>query len=263
MSATALQPAGTVARKFPRVPFTRLVRIELRKMVDTRAGLWLLIAIAAVTIVPEVIYIAVAHPHDLTFDNALAAAGIGQTLLLPVLGVLSITSEWSQRTGLVSFTLEPHRHRVVYAKVIALLGLGLAFIATSYATAIIGNELSNVIRGHGSWHYHVSWVLEVVLAQLLTVIEGFGFGMLLLNSAAAIVIYYVARLIIPTLFAVIPGIIHADPWLDFVTPIGNLFSHQMSAPKAWLEVLVIFVIWIVVPFLLGATRLARTEVKSA
>lgn len=261
-SATLAAPTGA-ATAFPRVPFSRHVKVELRKMVDTRAGLWLLIAVAAVTIIPECVYVGVAHPSELTFDNALAAAGIGQTLLLPVLGVLSITSEFTQRTGLVTFTLEPHRGRLISAKTVAVLLLSAILIAISYFTAILGTEAASLIRGHAVWHYAPSWVFEVLLAQLLVVIVGFGLGMVFVNSAAAIVLYYVGRIIIPTLFAVIPGIIHADPWFDFVTPTGNLFSHQMSGPKPWLEVLSVFVIWVVVPFAIGAWRLNRTEVKSA
>ena len=51
------------------------------------------------------------------------------SLLVPVLAISSITSEWSQRTGLVSFTLEPHRMRVVWAKYATVLILALATLA--------------------------------------------------------------------------------------------------------------------------------------
>ena len=37
-------------------------------------------------------------------------------ILLPVLGILLVTSEWSQRTAMVTFTLEPSRSRVIAAK---------------------------------------------------------------------------------------------------------------------------------------------------
>ena len=38
------------------VPLTRLVKVEMRKMLDTRAGLWLMIAIVALTAVITVIF---------------------------------------------------------------------------------------------------------------------------------------------------------------------------------------------------------------
>ena len=35
------------------------------------------------------------------------------TVLLPIIAVLSVTAEWSQRSGLTTFTLVPHRGRVM------------------------------------------------------------------------------------------------------------------------------------------------------
>ena len=40
-----------------------------------------------------------------------------QGFLLPVMGILLVTQEWTQRTGMVTFTLEPHRGKVIAAKV--------------------------------------------------------------------------------------------------------------------------------------------------
>ena len=50
------------------------------------------------------------HPSFVSF---LQGMNTPMGILLPVLGVLSITSEWSQRTAMVTFTLEPSRMRVV------------------------------------------------------------------------------------------------------------------------------------------------------
>ena len=41
------------------------------------------------------------------------------TIILPMIAILSVTSEWSQRSGLTTFTLVPHRGRVILAKAIA------------------------------------------------------------------------------------------------------------------------------------------------
>ena len=37
-------------------------------------------------------------------------------ILLPVVAILSVTSEWSQRTGLITFTLVPHRGQIILAQ---------------------------------------------------------------------------------------------------------------------------------------------------
>ncbi len=55
MSATTapmtLDVAGT-----PRVPMSRLAKVELRKALDTRAGLWFTLSILALVAVVELIY---------------------------------------------------------------------------------------------------------------------------------------------------------------------------------------------------------------
>ena len=49
-----------------------------------------------------------AHPGpEATFGSFGAGANIPMVILLPVLGVMSVTSEWSQRTAMVTFALVP------------------------------------------------------------------------------------------------------------------------------------------------------------
>ena len=89
-----------------RVPFGRLIRVELRKLADTRAGRWLLISVVALTLLVLIIQMAVVLGNDLhpKYVDFLQGANTPMGILLPVLGVLSITSEWSQRTAMVTFT---------------------------------------------------------------------------------------------------------------------------------------------------------------
>src|SRR4029079_4046913 len=79
------------------------VAVELRKMVDTRAGFWLQVAMVALTVVVVVVRVLVGDTADHTFPSLLAAGLQPAAILLPVLGILLVTSEWSQRTGLITF----------------------------------------------------------------------------------------------------------------------------------------------------------------
>src|SRR3954454_8314032 len=92
-----------------RVPFSRLVQVELRKMFDTRAGRWLLISIGALTALVLVIqlWVVVAQDLDVDFRDFMAGMNTPMGILLPVLGIMAVTSEWSQRTAMVTFSLEP------------------------------------------------------------------------------------------------------------------------------------------------------------
>ena len=262
MTATTLEsPQIAGIESTPRVPLSRLVRVELRKSIDTRAGKWLLILIGAITALAVVLVLFVANESELTFNNFLSATGGPQGYLLPVLGVLAITSEWSQRTGLVTFTLEPSRARVVGAKFIAMVLFGLAAVAVAFALAAGGNLLGIGLQaGDGSWHYPVSWVGEVGIGQIIGIIEGLAFGMLLMNSAAAIVAYFVAPIAWSVLFDVVNFLHPAAPWVDLNAATTPLFNHDMTG-TAWLHLAVAVAIWVVAPLLIGIGRLTRSEVK--
>ena len=78
-------------------------------MVDTRSGFWLQLAVLALTVLVVVITLLAGHEDDCTFRNILCNALVPAGILLPVVGILLVSSEWSQRTALVSFALVPER----------------------------------------------------------------------------------------------------------------------------------------------------------
>ena len=222
---TAGAPAGIAGRAG--VPFSRLLRAELRKLTDTRAGKWLLIAIAAITVLVVVVALFAAPARDLTYSKLVDYTQTPQKLLLPVLGILAVTSEWSQRTGLVTFTLAPSRGRVMLAKATATVILALAVIAVAFATAAAGNLAGLALRhGNGSWAFGAAGFRDITVVQLTGVIQGVAFGMLLLISAAAIVAYYAQNLLTP-LFTV-SALKPAAPWIDLNSAQTPLYTHDMT-----------------------------------
>ena len=118
MTATLPTTAApvTVDERAPGIPWTRLVRIEMRKMVDTRAGFWLVLGIVIISALITGAMLIWSDPRNLTFGQMFGVMNIPTGVLLPVLAILLVTSERSQRTGLVTYTLEPRRSRVVSAK---------------------------------------------------------------------------------------------------------------------------------------------------
>ena len=129
-------------------PFARLVRVEVRKAYDTRSGLWLLISTAALTAVVMVIQLAVGATQEdvsLTYNSFLTSTNFSIAILLPVIGILLLTSEWSQRTAMVSFSLEPRRPHVILAK----LTVGV-LLAVAAPFRLIVRELSRV-TGFQNW----------------------------------------------------------------------------------------------------------------
>ena len=127
---------------------TRIVGVELRKMFDTRSGFWLMASIVIASVLATAAIIVFAPDDQLTFDNFAAAIGAPMTIILPMIAILAVTSEWSQRSGLTTFTLVPHRGRVLGRQVPrarSLVGVVAMFIALVVGT--LGTLVGSVITG--------------------------------------------------------------------------------------------------------------------
>lgn len=244
------------------IPFSRLVRTELRKLTDTRASRWLLAGILAVSPVVVAVMLFVAKPTNLTYDKFVDFTQTPQKILLPALGILAMTSEWSQRTGLTTFTLVPNRRRVLLAKFGAALALGLAVIAIAFAAGAVGNLLAPLRHGAGSWNLGVGGAAEIVLILITGLVQGMAFGMAVLVTAAALVLYYVAPNIWSVLFTATGGLEAVRPWVDINEAQSPLYSHDITG-AGWLHLLVAITIWILVPLAIGVLRVSRTEIKSS
>jgi ABC-type transport system involved in multi-copper enzyme maturation permease subunit len=267
MSAVATGPVTLDVSGTPRVSFGNLVSVELRKLADTRAGRWLLISIAALTLLVLIIQLAVVlgqdlHPHFLDFLNGM---NFPMGVLLPVLGVMSVTSEWSQRTAMVTFTLEPSRGRVVAAKLVSILMICVLAWAVGLLLGALGNVLYGAFSGHSVvWGSAGRFAVYYLLLYVLGMASGFALGALFLNTPAGIVVYFVYSFILPTIFGIAAALMHwfksVQPWIDFNTDQNNLIDGSIHG-KDWPQLAVAGVIWLVVPLVVGIWRIRRAEVK--
>lgn len=242
-----------------RIPMSRLVRVELRKMADTRSGTWLLIGLAVITLAIVVIYYVTADASERTFLHFMSATLGPQGFLLPVLGILLITSEWSQRTGLVSFTLVPLRGRVLTAKVLAGLLAGLAAIVLSVLLASLATVLSGTPDGFA--HFGPDELGKFGILQITGILQGLAFGLLFLTSAPAIVSYFV----LPTALNIVGSLwtpLHdVQPWIDLWASQAPLFTSDNLTNQQWAQIGTSNLIWVVLPFALGLVRVLKAEVK--
>lgn len=265
MSATV--PTLDISSTRP-TPFSRLALVELRKAYDTRAGLWLLISTAALTAVVMVIQLAVGAVQAdvvLTYNDFLTSTSFSIAILLPVIGILLLTSEWSQRTAMVSFSLEPRRPHVILAK----LAVGIALAVVAVLIALVLATLCNAVYGVISsdpvtWDFGFAHTGGFLLLQVIGMLTGFAFAALLLNSPAAIVLYMVYSFVLPGLFALGAALMDwfskIQPWIDFNDAQGPLVDATMTG-KDWAQLAVSGFIWLVVPLAIGWWRVLRAEVK--
>ena len=236
------------------VPFSRTARVELRKMVDTRAGRWLLAVVTAAglaTIAATLIW--GSGPHGLA--DFLSFAAFPLSLLLPVIGIMGATAEWTQRTGLVTFTLEPRRGRVVTAKLVAAVVLGLGV----FAAALAASALATLATG-AAWDLTLPLLAGLAAGLLLFVLPGVAFGFAFLNTPAAIV----TSLLLPTVWTIVGGLVpsvqKASEWLNLTATTGPLLSGTMAGDD-WAKLTVSAALWIGLPLAVGTWRVLTREVK--
>ncbi|MDG4792930.1 ABC transporter permease [Micromonospora sp. WMMD1082] len=260
MTTTAAPEVTPDARPAQRRPsLGRLTAVELRKLVDTRAGRWLLITIGLVAALIVTLQLVYAPDAEQTFVNFFLPSLFPVGLLLPVLGILSITSEWSQRTALTTFALVPRRERVIAAKLAAVVLAALASVLASLALAAAGTLVAGATGGAGSWRIEGTLILHAAVFQVANVLMGAGFGLLLLHTPLAIVAY----LILPIAWSIVGELVRplsrAAEWLDTGRTMEPLFTTEMTAGQ-WGRLGVSLLVWLVVPLVAGLVRTMRREV---
>lgn len=259
-TATAPPPSTFDFSATPHLGFWTLVSVELRKTVNTRAGRWLVAAILALTAAAMVLFFAIADNGEKVFENFIGFAATPQGFLLPVLGILLVTSEWSQRTALVTFALAPSRTRVISAKVVAALLLAFVAFAGAVAVAAVATAAGGNESGFSQLTI-MTFVLFLGL-QLLTILQGVAYGLILLNTPAAIVAFFVLPIASSIIFGTVPALEDLAPWLDLQSAQQPLLDGDFSIDGEQLAQLgATSLIWIVLPFVAGWFRVMRAEIK--
>jgi ABC-2 type transport system permease protein len=261
-TATPLTPARTVSA---RIPLPRIIGVELRKMFDTRAGSWLMASIVITSVLATAALIVFAPDEALTFDNFAAAIGAPMTVILPMIGILAVTSEWSQRTGLTTFTLIPHRGRVLGAKLVAALVVGVVAMFVALVVGTLGTLLGSAVTGLDPvWNGSVTEFALIVLGSVLGMLFGFMLGVVIRHSAGAIVAYFVYTLVLPPLLGLLAvnqqWFADLQPWVDYGFAQTALFNGTMTGEQ-WQQLAVSGTIWFLAPLAVGLLLVRRAEVK--
>jgi hypothetical protein len=238
------------------IPFDTLVRAELRKTVDVRAARWMLFASALLVAGAEAVPLV--FPHNVTQDRAsyLTWAALGLSRLLPLVLLMAMTAEWSQRTAMTTFTLEPRRGRVLAAKataglIISVLAGLFALLAATVAVLAASHAGRPVAEGW-NWSQLAGFALFIVLTSAV----GMAIGAAVHNTAAAIVSYFVLAGLFSLLM--IPALQKAGDWINTGTTFGWMLAGDWSGHVA--QIAVCAALWIALPLAVGTIRTVRREV---
>jgi ABC-type transport system involved in multi-copper enzyme maturation permease subunit len=249
--------AATASHPFDAPERSRLTNVELRKMVDTRAGLWLLLCIAGLTVATALLSAVLGHDSDHTLRLILGNAVQPAVVFLPVLGVLLVASEWSQRTALITFTLVPQRGRVLWAKIVAGIVISLIALVFALVVSLIATAIASPGVEH-TWSLPFPLLRQMAVYVITSTLIGIGFGAVLLSSAPAIVLNFV----LPLAWGAIASIHAIEPtarWLDQTRSLSPLTEHVMHGTE-WARAGTTLLLWMVIPLLVGAWRIARSEI---
>ncbi len=172
----------------------RVLWSELIKFRTTRTWIWLIAGIVVFVVLSIISSLVIAgHSGEPRLDTAAGTrnllSGIGSGLVLVlVLGVLGVTSEYRYNTITATFLAFPQRSRVIAAKLVvySLVGLSVAVIAAivGLAIALPGARIKDMPLPK------VGLVVQVVggvlLAHALYGMLGVAVGVLVRNQVAAI-----------------------------------------------------------------------------
>jgi ABC-2 type transport system permease protein len=253
------------------VPLVRIIAVELRKSVDTLAGRWMLIVIGILTAFVDVVVVSFSNLFNTGGANLSTLLWAQMLVMLPIVGAMAIlvaTSEWTQRTAMVTFALVPQRWKTLVAKGVVVLAIGAAAVLWSLA---VGGLLT---LSSGEWDLSFGELLPRFLTWFVFLAQALALGFLFLNSAAAIVTFYtlfvVGAFIVRTALVVS---VFSNPerassaadkamWINPYMATSDVY-HSAGWPtgEQWGQLLTSSAIWVLIPLAIGVWRILRAEVK--
>jgi ABC-2 type transport system permease protein len=196
---------------------------------------------------------------DLAVETALTGFGFGQ-LVLVVLGVLAVTSEFGTGSALVSFTAVPRRTRLLVAKTF-VLAVWVALLSTvlGFLCAFAASRLTEVPGGVSLGDPAVLRVLglQVAAATLITVLA-LAVGAVLRSAAGGVGAGSALVFFVPLLIALAPDQIAELARVMPALRVGR--DTFLAEATSWQTGTAITAAWAVGAWVVAALLLERRDV---
>lgn len=236
---------------------SRLTAIELRKSVDTRSGRWLL-AVMCFLGCAALVLSSILGGDEASDIGAYITVGLAPLpLVLPIIGIMVMTSDWSQRSVHTTFALVPRRSRVLAAKVLSAVALVFAVAFSVVVSAVLIYVLQGLLTGRELvWSGSAQALRSFVGLSLFGALHGVAFGALLLSTPLAIAVILLVPLTLDLILGIWIG--PAAVWFSSGT-LPTWLSDANTASGA--QALTSGVLWVGLPLALGWVRQLRREVR--
>ncbi|MGI8679054.1 MAG: ABC transporter permease [Jatrophihabitans sp.] len=242
---------------------TRLVRAEFLKLRTTQVWFWLLVGTIAISALLIVAQIAPSTGVRKASDvPEMFTSSSTAYIVVFVLGVLGITTEFRYQTITPTVLQTPSRWAIVTAKMItyAILGAVYAIVAVLAQLAVALPWLSakhiKVDFGSGAVQHAMIGVFGTVA---LFGIVGLGVGALIKNQIVAVVVGIIFLAVLENLLLLIPGVRYAWPYTPSGASRSILHVSGSTEITGGVHVLpvgggiVVLLLWAFVPAIIGAS----------
>jgi ABC-2 type transport system permease protein len=224
-----------------RLSFPHLVRSEWIKLRSIRSTFWCYAILVVVTIGMAALVGANTNsggqdlPTDIangTFVNANTVGVLLSSLVVGVLGVLIITGEYGTGQVRSTFTADPRRTGVILAKAVVLAVT--TFVVSAVATwvgvlislpLLAGNGVEPEI---GNPSVFLPILGSSVFLTLLALLA-YGIGLLVRSSAGGIAITLGLLLVVPTVLALMSGLMNVEWPTNIATFLPDMAGAQLYA----------------------------------
>ena len=233
----------------------KLIRAEFLKLRTTQVWFWLLladVAIAAAIAIGSLAANAIKKKSDVAYIFATSNTA---AIIVIVLGILGITTEYRYQTITPTVLGTPSRWAIVSAKLVVFSLVGLA-----YAIACLAVQIAIAGRGcrprtspsTSASRTCARSLLGLPAVFVLYSVIGVGIGALLRNQILAITLALVFLLVVQNIVAAIPGVRHAWNYLPGGATTTILYPHDTKGPGSHPAYLVgvgllILLLWSLVP----------------
>jgi ABC-2 type transport system permease protein len=250
-----------------RAGFAEAVRAEATKLATLRSTKWALALTIAGTVAVSFLSTHGARHQAAGFyrnfdptNQSLAGLAIG-SLVIGVLGVLSMTGEYGSGTIRTSLSAQPRRHvffaakATVFAVFALIVGVAMSFLSFFVGQAVLSGGAPTAMLGDPGV---LRALLESAGFLALLALFGLGIGAIIRHSAGAIATFVGCTLLLPIVLDGVAG--HPDRFLPepiYANSVAAVVrqGHALSSTQGFL----LMVAYTLVSLLAGAFALHRRD----